>query len=118
VAISTSADATGSYNRYSYQFSTFPGYPKLSVWQDAYYTTYNMFTASGTFLNAEACAMDRAQMLTGAAATRQCFTESPPDPILSVHHQVFTREVYARQPCPVTLTSRSPLQHGQPSAGD
>ncbi|WP_174505190.1 hypothetical protein [Streptacidiphilus carbonis] len=76
VAVSTSADATGSWNRYSYQFSTFPDYPKLSVWPDAYYTTYNMFTASGTFLNAEVCAMNRANMLTGAAATQQCFTTS------------------------------------------
>jgi hypothetical protein len=77
VAVSTSSDATGSYNRYSFQFSTFPDYPKLSVWPDAYYTTYNMFNASGTaFLDGEVCAMNRANMLTGAAATQQCFTTS------------------------------------------
>ncbi|MFB8128764.1 hypothetical protein [Streptomyces mirabilis] len=76
MAVSTSADATGSYNRYVYQFSSFPDYPKLSVWPDAYYITYNMFTPSGTFLNAEVCAMNRANMLTGAAATQQCFTTS------------------------------------------
>jgi hypothetical protein len=76
VAVSTSADATGSYNRYSYQFSTFPDYPKLSVWPDAYYTTYNMFTAAGSFIDAEVCAMNRTNMLTGAAATQQCFTTS------------------------------------------
>jgi hypothetical protein len=75
VAVSTSADATGTYNRYSFQFTTFPDYPKLSVWPDAYYTTYNMFNAGGsTFLDGEVCAMDRANMLTGAAATQQCFT--------------------------------------------
>ncbi|MFI6685713.1 hypothetical protein [Streptomyces sp. NPDC050485] len=76
VAVSTSADATGSYNRYSYQYANFPDYPKISVWPDAYYVTYNMFTPSGTFLNAEVCAMDRANMLTGAAATQQCYTTS------------------------------------------
>ncbi|MEZ0064486.1 hypothetical protein ABIA32_000474 [Streptacidiphilus sp. MAP12-20] len=76
VAVSTSADATGTWNRYSYQFSSFPDYPKLSVWPDAYYTTYNMFTPAGAFIDAEACAMDRASMLTGAAATQQCFTTS------------------------------------------
>ncbi|MEV4257656.1 hypothetical protein AB0J52_31240 [Spirillospora sp. NPDC049652] len=75
VAVSTSADATGSYNRYSYQFSSFPDYPKISVWPDAYYVTYNLFNGN-TFLGAEACAMDRAKMLTGAAATQQCFTTS------------------------------------------
>ncbi|HEV2371979.1 MAG TPA: hypothetical protein VGS19_07415 [Streptosporangiaceae bacterium] len=74
VAVSTSADATGTYNRYSFQFSTFPDYPKLSVWPDAYYTTYNMFTPAGSFIDAEICAMNRANMLTGAAATQQCFT--------------------------------------------
>jgi len=46
--VSTTADATGTYNRYSFQFSNFPDYPKLSVWPDAYYTTYNMFTAAGS----------------------------------------------------------------------
>jgi len=76
VAVSTSADATGSYYRYSFQYSNFPDYPKLSVWPDAYYITYNMFTASGSYLNAEACALNRANMLTGAGATQQCFTTS------------------------------------------
>jgi len=27
VAVSQTADATGAYNRYSYQFSNFPDYP-------------------------------------------------------------------------------------------
>jgi hypothetical protein len=76
VAVSTGSDATGSYNRYSFQFSNFPDYPKLSVWPDAYYTTYNMFTPAGRFLDAEVCAMNRASMLTGAAASQQCFTTS------------------------------------------
>ncbi|WP_349262046.1 hypothetical protein, partial [Actinocrinis sp.] len=76
VAVSTTADATGTYNRYSYQFTNFPDYPKLAVWADAYYTTYNMFTPAGAFVDAEICAMNRANMLTGAAATQQCFTTS------------------------------------------
>ncbi|MER7757758.1 hypothetical protein [Kitasatospora sp. NPDC097643] len=76
MAVSTSADATGTYNRYAYQFANFPDYPKLSVWPDGYYVTYNMFTPAGSFLNAQVCAMDRAKMLTGAAATQQCYTTS------------------------------------------
>jgi hypothetical protein len=76
VAVSTSADATGSYNRYSYQFTNFPDYPKISVWADAYYITYNMFTPAGTFLDAEVCAMNRTNMLAGSSATQQCFTTS------------------------------------------
>ncbi|MCW2916947.1 MAG: hypothetical protein JWN52_5015 [Actinomycetia bacterium] len=76
VAVSTSADATGSYNRYSFQFSSFPDYPKISVWPDAYYVTYNLFNTAGSFIGAEACAMNRANMLSGSAATQQCFTTS------------------------------------------
>jgi hypothetical protein len=77
VAVSQTSDATGSYNRYSYQYSSFPDYPKLAVWPDAYFITYNLFNAAGTsFLGAEACAMNRAAMLAGTTANQQCFTTS------------------------------------------
>ncbi|HEX5158537.1 MAG TPA: hypothetical protein VFW17_15095 [Ktedonobacterales bacterium] len=77
VAVSTTSDPTGSYYRYSFSYSNFPDYPKMGVWPDAYYETYNLFNAAGTtFLGAEDCAFNRAQMLTGAAATQQCFTTS------------------------------------------
>jgi hypothetical protein len=77
VAVSTTSDATGTWNRYSYQYSSFPDYPKLSVWPDAYYVTYNLFNAAGTaFLGAEACAMNRSAMLAGTTANQQCFTTS------------------------------------------
>jgi hypothetical protein len=72
VAISTSSDATGSYNRYSFSYSNFNDYPKLGVWPDGYYISYNMFNGN-TFVGARACAFDRAKMLTGAAATQVCF---------------------------------------------
>ena len=75
LAVSTTADATGSYYRYSFQYANFPDYPKLGVWPDAYYVTYNLFSGN-TFKGAESCAMDRTKMLTGAAASQQCFTTS------------------------------------------
>jgi subtilisin-like proprotein convertase family protein len=74
VAVSQTADATGAWNRYAFPFVDFPDYPKLAVWPDAYYITYNLFGAD--FLGAEVCAMDRAAMLAGTAATQQCFTTS------------------------------------------
>src|SRR5690349_22305050 len=43
VAVSTTSDVTGTYNRYSFSYSKFPDYPKLGVWPDAYYITFNMF---------------------------------------------------------------------------
>jgi hypothetical protein len=74
VAVSTTGDPTGSYARYSFQYANFPDYPKLGVWPDAYYVTYNMFRNGTTFVGPEMCAFDRAKMLAGQAATQQCFT--------------------------------------------
>jgi hypothetical protein len=77
VAVSQTSDATGAWNRYAFQYASFPDYPKLSVWPDAYYVTYNLFNAAGTaFLGAEDCAMNRSAMLAGTTATQQCFTTS------------------------------------------
>lgn len=78
VAISTGPDPTGSYYRYVFSYTDgFPDYPKLGVWPDAYYISYNVFNNAGTaFLYSKACAFDRARMLTGAAATQQCFNTS------------------------------------------
>ncbi|MER6121289.1 hypothetical protein ABT173_01025, partial [Streptomyces sp. NPDC001795] len=77
VAVSTTDDATGTYYRYSFQYADFNDYPKLAVWPDAYYVTYNMFNPDKTaFLGAKVCALDRAQMLSGGLATQQCFDTS------------------------------------------
>jgi hypothetical protein len=64
LAVSTSGDPTGTYNRYAYQSSTFPDYPKLGVWPDAYYLSTNDFQGN-TFVGASAWAFDRAKMLAG-----------------------------------------------------
>src|SRR5258706_3372659 len=74
VAVSTGSDPTGTYNRYAFSYSNFPDYPKFGLWPDAYYATFNMFTAGGSFLNGEAGAYDRTSMLNGANATQQCFS--------------------------------------------
>jgi hypothetical protein len=75
VAVSTTSDATGSYNRYSFTYGNtqFNDYPKLGVWPDAYYISYNIFNNGVTFAGAKVCAFDRNKMLTGAAATQVCF---------------------------------------------
>ena len=74
VAVSTTSDATGTYNRYSFSYGStqFNDYPKLGVWPDGYYMTYNIFNGN-TFGGAKTCSLDRAKMLTGAAATQVCF---------------------------------------------
>src|SRR5713101_4773053 len=69
IAVSTSSDATGSYNRYVFDFgANFPDYPKFGVWPDAYYYTANTF-GPRSFLGAQACAFDRAAMLAGSSAS-------------------------------------------------
>ena len=74
VAVSTTSDATGTYNRYAFPMPNFPDYPKLGVWPDGYYMSFNMFNgSSGPFLGGRMCALDRGAMLNGAAATQQCF---------------------------------------------
>ncbi|NUS39697.1 MAG: hypothetical protein HOQ02_11830 [Lysobacter sp.] len=73
VAVSKTSDATGGYWLYAFNYgSVFPDYPKMGAWPDAYYITFNMFNGN-TFAGAKLCAYDRAKMLTGAAATQQCF---------------------------------------------
>jgi len=76
IAVSTTGDPTGSYYRYFFQLSTtvFYDYPKLGIWPDGYYLTANRFTT--TFQGASAIVLDRAAILTGAAASYQQFTTS------------------------------------------
>jgi hypothetical protein len=74
VAVSTTSDATGTYNRYEFTYGNdFPDYGKLGVWPDGYYITYNMFPGGSSFGGTKICAFDRARMLAGLSATQQCF---------------------------------------------
>jgi len=72
IAVSTTSDATGSYFRYAAAYSSFDDYPKMGVWPDAYYETFNLFNGNA-FAGGQVCAYDRAAMLSGAAATQICF---------------------------------------------
>ena len=75
IAVSTSSDATGTYNRYAFAEPNFPDYPKLGVWPDAFYASFNQFSGN-SFVGARACAFDRTAMLAGNAATQVCFNTS------------------------------------------
>jgi len=75
VAVSTTSDATGTFNRYSFQYSNFDDYPKMGVWPDAYYETFNMFNGN-TFVGSDACAYNRNAMLNGQPATQVCFQQN------------------------------------------
>jgi hypothetical protein len=72
IAVSTSDDALGSYYVYSFQTTQFPDYPKLGVWSDGYYITFNMFNGN-SFAGPKVCALDGAAMRAGNPATIVCF---------------------------------------------
>lgn len=76
VAVSTSSDPMGTYNRYQFEYGAFNDYPKMALWPGAYYFTFNMFLKS-EFVGAKACAMDRIRMMAGGPATMQCFSTGP-----------------------------------------
>jgi hypothetical protein len=74
VAVSTTGDPAGSFNRYSFAYANFPDFPKTAVWPDAYYLTVNQFNAAGTtFLGANVAALDRTAMLAGQPAAAISF---------------------------------------------
>src|SRR5262249_16653291 len=71
IAVSTTNDATGSWNRYAFHLgSNFFDYPHLGVWPDAYYMSMNVFNSAGTaYLGPQPFALNRSAMLTGAPAS-------------------------------------------------
>jgi hypothetical protein len=73
VAVSDTADASGSYHTwaFSYGSSDFNDYPKLGVWPDAYYVTYNIFKNGSTYAGPRVCAWDRTAMLNDSATVTQ-----------------------------------------------
>ena len=78
VAVSQTSDATGAWYRYSFSYGNtlFDDYPKMGVWPDAYYETFNMFQNGQTYVGPDACAYDRNRMLSGLSATQVCFQRS------------------------------------------
>lgn len=62
IAISETGDPLGSYYQYAFEFPAFNDYPKMAVWHDAYYASFNMF---GSINRGAAAAFDRSKMLVG-----------------------------------------------------
>ncbi len=64
IAVSQTSDPLGSWNRYAFQFSYMPDYPKLAVWSDGYYGTFNTFN-NGNFKGMAVAVFERDKMLNG-----------------------------------------------------
>ncbi len=90
IAVSTSSDATGTFKAYEFDFpDSFVDYPKMGVWSDAYYLSFNAFPSVG-FPFGRACAFDRAAMLRGATPVRGvCFSLRSRNPSSAVNSDVF-----------------------------
>lgn len=75
-AISQTNDPAGAWFVYFFSYgTTFPDYPKVSVWSDAYYATTNDFANATTYSGSSVWAFDRTKMLAGdPTATAQRFT--------------------------------------------
>ncbi len=62
IAVSTTADPTGTYYAFSYTLTQFPDYPKYAVWSNMYIVTSNESTNA-------IYALPRANMLAGTTGT-------------------------------------------------
>ena len=114
IAVSTSEDALGTYNRYEFLMSNqnLPDYPHFGVWPDGYYMSVNLFRAP-SFENSGqgVVAFDRAAMLNGQPAEMIKFSNpdffgalpsdlvgSTPPPSGAPNYLVVTQETSAGGP--------------------
>ena len=74
IAVSETPDPTGSWYRYAFQFFAFNDYPKLSVWSDGYYATFNMF---GSYTRVGVAAFERDEMLVGNPDAQMVYYDRP-----------------------------------------
>ncbi len=75
IAISQTANPSGAYYRYAFQYSAtkMNDYPKYGVWPDGYYMTVNQFTGGSSWGGVGVAVYERAQMLTGGTARQVVF---------------------------------------------
>lgn len=71
IAVSTTADPTGSYYTYTYVSPQFPDYLKFSVWHDGYYMTSNQTTQ-------KVFCFERTAMIAGTPGARSVYVNYTP----------------------------------------
>jgi len=79
VAVSQTADPTGSYNRYAFKFDYMPDYPKMGIWSDGYYLAVNRFNtnnSSSPAIGAGMAVLERDKMLAGDASARMIYVKT------------------------------------------
>ncbi|MEI2717415.1 MAG: hypothetical protein V9E98_10530, partial [Candidatus Nanopelagicales bacterium] len=74
VAVSATSNPLGTWHLYEFDYDDFPDYPKIGVWPDGYYVSYNMFDpVTFDYVGAKVCALERDALLAGDPASQQCF---------------------------------------------
>jgi hypothetical protein len=77
VAVSQTADALGTYARYTFPQPGFPDYPKWGLTRSVYYQTQNDFGNNDGFQGVNVCAYDAKNMLKGSSnASQVCILDS------------------------------------------
>jgi len=77
VAVSATGDPLGEYYRYAFEFDHMNDYPKMAVWPDGYYATFNFFGQQ--FIGAGVAAFERDKMLVGDPDAQMVFFGYFPD---------------------------------------
>ncbi len=73
VAVSATGDPLGEYYRYAFEFDAMNDYPKIGVWPDGYYTTFNFFGNDKGFIGSGVAAFEREKMLMGDPDAQMVF---------------------------------------------
>jgi hypothetical protein len=69
IAVSTTGDPTGSYNRYQFLFTKMNDSPKFGVWADGYYMAFNQFSENSDRWAGQGVAVfERDKMVAGTSA--------------------------------------------------
>jgi len=76
IAVSQTADATGSYFRYAFPQPGFPDYPKWGLTPNVYYQTQNDFGANDGYKGVNVCAYDGRAMRAGRTAKQICILDN------------------------------------------
>lgn len=109
-AVSETSDPTGAYYLYAFEFdNVFNDYPKMGVWSDAYYATYNMFLREGnsfSFVGASITAVEREKMVVGDPDAQMIVTPGYSQGYIPGYYSTMPADVDGEDfpdgtPCPV-----------------
>lgn len=110
-AVSETSDPTGAYFLYAFEFGgVFNDYPKMGVWTDGYYATYNMFQRednSFSFVGASLTVVEREKMLTGDPEAQMIVTPGFSQGYMPGYYATMPADVdgedypAAGSPCPI-----------------